>query len=173
MNKPSSPDFPGDAVCPCGSSLKYNACCEPYLSGQCDVPTAEALMRSRYTAYVLGACDYIVDTIDPESQSRYDRKAMEKWSRESEWQGLEILDAKDGQPGDREGDVEFIVRYREKQVMQTLHERSKFVWKNNRWYYVDGETVRSKPLVRQSPRTGRNEPCPCGSGKKFKRCCGR
>jgi len=98
---------------------------------------------------------------------------MEKWSRESESQGLEILDAKDGQPGDREGDVEFIVRYREKQVMQTLHERSKFVWKNNRWYYVDGETVRSKPLVRQSPRTGRNEPCPCGSGKKFKRCCGR
>jgi SEC-C motif-containing protein len=129
-------------------------------------------MRSRYTAYVRGDIDYIVTTHDPATQDEVDRETTEVWARESEWAGLTILAREEGGPTDERGMVEFVARYRAKGHDLTHHERSRFRRVDGRWYYVDGKVLKPPPVVRAEPKTGRNDPCPCGSGKKFKRCHG-
>jgi len=128
-------------------------------------------MRSRYTAYVLGEIDYIVDSHDPATRHEVDANGARQWSREADWEGLTIHEAKGGE-GDDEGVVEFTARY-EMQGREIRHrERAEFKRINGRWYYHDGEMVKAKPVVREGPKVGRNDPCPCGSGKKYKKCCG-
>jgi SEC-C motif-containing protein len=129
-------------------------------------------MRSRYSAYALEKVDYIVDTHEPEGRGDVDRDAAEEWAKQAEWLGLEIVDTALGQPNDSTGEVEFIASYSLKGVEQKHHERSRFEKQDGKWFYVDGEMVKAKPVVREEPKVGRNEPCPCGSGKKFKKCCG-
>jgi SEC-C motif domain protein len=114
-------------------------------------------MRSRYSAYVLGELDYIAST----QRAEMDRESAEKWSSQSDWQGLEVVEAVDNV-------VEFCARYKDKKGQLIEHrERSKFEPKDGSWIYVDGST----PTLRSSAKTGRNDPCPCGSGKKYKKCC--
>jgi SEC-C motif-containing protein len=159
-----------DALCPCGSGKPEAACCGPLLAGA-PAATAEALMRSRYSAYVRGVIDYIVDTHDPASRDEVDREASAQWSRETEWQGLDIVATRQGGPDDSEGYVEFIARGKTAGKPFSHHERSRFKKVEGRWYYLDdkgkGETIR-----KTTPEAGRNDPCPCGSGKKYKRCHG-
>jgi SEC-C motif-containing protein len=133
-------------------------------------PTALALMRSRYTAYVVGAIDYVVATHDAATRDQVDRAASEAWSRETLWQGLEILDTEAGGADDREGVVEFVARGVTRGAPFAQRERSRFRKVDGRWYYVDG-AVRAVP-ARKPKQQGPNEPCACGSGKKFKRCHG-
>ncbi len=154
--------------CPCGSGKSYTACCEPYISGKKNASGPEALMRARYTAYVMQEIDFIVDTHDPARLNRLDRKATEKWAAESDWLGLEIKRAESS--GD-EGEVEFTAKFSQDGTEYDHHEISSFVKKNGFWYFSDGYTP-SATVVRETPKIGRNEPCPCGSGKKFKKCCG-
>lgn len=115
-------------------------------------------MRSRYSAYVLGEIDYIGAT----QKEEMNRDAAEQWSKQSEWQGLEIVEAQDNY-------VEFVARYKNGRGELVEHrERSRFEQdEDGRWIYVDGST----PTLRSAARTGRNDPCPCGSGKKYKKCC--
>jgi SEC-C motif-containing protein len=130
-------------------------------------------MRSRYTAYVTGDIDHIVRTQD-EAGGDVDREAIEKFSRESEWLGLEIVATEAGGEGDEKGMVEFVARYRPKTGgggETRHHERSQFARRDGRWIFASGEPVKAAP-VRKAPTAGRNDPCPCGSGKKFKRCHG-
>ena len=161
-------------TCPCSSGKDYDACCGPIIEGK-PAATAEALMRSRYTAYARGAVDHIMSTYAPKAASGVDRESTEKWSRESVWLGLEVLATEKGGEADDEGTVEFVARYRQgvEGPEQVHHERARFVRgaKDRRWLYADGKTV-TPPLVRTEAKTGRNEPCPCGSGKKFKKCHG-
>jgi uncharacterized protein YchJ len=101
-------------TCPCGTSLPLERCCGLYLGPEgAPAPTAETLMRSRYTAYVTGDIDHIVRTQD-EAGGDVDREAIEKFSRESEWLGLEIVATEAGGEGDEKGMVEFVARYRPK-----------------------------------------------------------
>jgi SEC-C motif-containing protein len=130
-------------------------------------------MRSRYTAYTQGTIDYVVDTHDPASRDDVDRDAAGKWSESAEWLGLEIVDTEAGGEGDDAGVVEFIATYQVEGVEHKHHERSTFLRDDGRWYYKDGDMVKPRPVVRDQPKVGRNEPCPCGSGKKFKKCCGK
>ncbi|MEZ4361701.1 MAG: YchJ family protein [Kofleriaceae bacterium] len=155
--------------CPCGTGETYGACCERWLAGA-PAPTALALMRSRYTAYVVGAIDYLVETHDEASRAQVDVAATTAWSRETSWQGLEILDVVAGGEGDREGVVEFIARGVTRGTPFAQRERSRFRRAEDRWTYVDGE-ARQAP-VRKAATQGRNELCACGSGRKFKRCHG-
>ncbi len=157
--------------CPCGKTESYSACCGKIHAGSAAL-TAEQLMRARYSAYVTGLIAFISATNDPETGGEFDPEAAEKWSRESKWLGLEIIATRDGGSGDPEGEVEFKARYRVDGVEETHHEVSLFRRdaKSGRWYYRDGKTLRT-PLVRSVPKTGRNDPCPCGSGRKFKKCC--
>lgn len=157
------------APCPCSSGQAHAACCAPYLAGA-PAPSALALMRSRYTAYVLGAIDYVVATHDEASRAQVDVAASEAWSRETLWQGLEIRDTVAGGPQDSTGVVEFVARGVTRGTPFAQRERSRFRKVDGRWYYVDGE-VRREP-IRKASSQGPNEPCACGSGRKYKRCHG-
>lgn len=129
-------------------------------------------MRSRYTAYTIQEIDYIVATHDSSVTGDVDRDATLEWAQKSEWLGLEIVDTEAGGKEDDEGTVEFIARYKVQGSEATHHERSRFRRAEGRWVYLDGGMVKPKPVVRDEPKVGRNSPCPCGSGKKFKKCCG-
>jgi SEC-C motif-containing protein len=157
--------------CPCGSGKALDACCGPILAGS-PAASPEALMRSRYTAYVLCDMDHLVRSLAPESRGDHDRAAAEQWAKSTEWLGMQVLSTQGGQPGETTGVVDFQVRFRQNGLEQTHHETSNFRRDGESWVYVDGK-VHNKPVVRATPKVGRNDPCPCGSGKKYKQCCGR
>jgi SEC-C motif-containing protein len=160
-------------VCACGKGDSLDSCCGPYLRGEKRPPTAEALMRSRYAAYVQGNIDYIIATHDPDRVSEVDRSSTETWSRQSEWLGLEILATERGTEDDDSGTVEFVARYKLKGVTVAHRERAEFRKLQGSWYFVDGKEIAGPPVKRTGPDIGRNDPCVCGSGKKYKKCCGR
>lgn len=154
-------------TCPCQSGLAFEDCCGPILAGR-PAPTALALMRSRYTAYTRGDVAYLARTLAPEHRAGFDMADVSAGMRETQWLGLEILDTKDGGAADDTGIVEFAARFKAQGRLQMLQERSRFRREaDGNWVYVDGETA-LRPV-----KVGRNDPCPCGSGKKFKQCCGR
>ena len=159
--------------CPCQSGLSFDACCGPILAGA-PAPTALALMRSRYTAYVRGDVAHLARTLAPEHRAGFDAADVGAGMRQTQWLGLEILDTMDGGVEDRTGTVEFVARFKAQGQaggqVRALHERSRFRRDeaDGGWVYIDGKTD-----VQPVKKPGRNEPCPCGSGKKFKQCCGR
>jgi SEC-C motif domain protein len=141
-----------------------------YLDGV-PAPTALALMRSRYTAYVRGAIDYLVATHDPVTRGAVDIPGITQWSRDTTWLGLEIVATERGGEADDAGIVEFIASGATRGAPFRMHERSRFRRVDGAWVYIDGEVRRSEP-VRRAATAGRNDPCPCGSGMKYKRCHG-
>ena len=161
------------SLCPCGSGRPYEECCEPFIEGRQPAPTAEALMRSRYTAHTLNKYDYLNETVHPTIRDEADHEEMKKWSEAVEWDGLEILSTKEGSEADMTGEVSFEARYSVNGMPQTLREDAFFRRDDGRWYYVDGNVYGQEPYRRETPKIGSNEPCPCGSGKKYKKCCGR
>ncbi len=156
-------------TCLCCSSLDYNQCCEPFHSGGKLPATAEALMRSRYAAYALNKSDYLLETWDAPTRPKTEKIDFSK--EKLEWQRLEIVDTKKGGQSDSKGIVEFKAFYLENGEPHMLHEVSRFVKTNGRWLYVDGVVKKVGKIIQQSNQ-GKNAPCTCGSGKKFKRCCG-
>lgn len=158
--------------CPCGSDKEYADCCEPVLSGAEPATTAEALMRARYSAYIKGAIAFLGESLHAGSRQDWDEAATRKWAEQSQWLGLEVKSTEQGLEEDEEGMVEFIATYSEDGVVRQHHERSLFRKENGRWYYVDGQLPAPETVKRGTPKVGRNDPCPCGSGKKFKKCCG-
>jgi SEC-C motif-containing protein len=157
------------AKCPCGSGLDDAACCAVYHDGT-PAPTALALMRSRYMAYVRGNVDYIVVTHDEAGRQDVDRDAIGRWSRDTEWQGLDIVATEKGGESDDSGIVEFIARGVTSGRPFAQRERSQFKKVDGRWYYAGGKILREP--VRAAAEPGRNDPCHCGSGMKYKRCHG-
>ncbi|HBV38670.1 MAG TPA: hypothetical protein DEF05_03015 [Erwinia sp.] len=148
--------------CPCCSGLEYSLCCQPWLNGDGIPPTPQALMRSRYTAYAKNDADYLIATWHPDCDAARFRESLEESFAVTRWLSLHIVEAQ--VPGDNaEGYVTFFARFSENQRNGFIHERSRFLRLAQRWYYVDGIF----------PETGRNDRCPCGSGKKFKKCCGQ
>jgi len=158
--------------CPCGSQKMYDECCLPVIEGRSPAATAEQLMRSRYSAYVEKQIPYLGESLHPEHRGDYDEKSSRAWAESAEWHSLEIVDTVDGGPDDRAGEVEFIATFTQDGVRQQHRERSQFERKGGAWYFVSGKEVRPQPVVRAAPKVGRNDPCPCGSGKKHKKCCG-
>ncbi len=151
-------------LCPCGSGQGYDRCCQPLHQGSRAADSPAQLMRSRYSAYVLGETQYLLDTHHPEYRGELTLEALAEACGETHWVRLELL----ATPAAEEavGYVEFKAWYREGDQLQCLHERSRFLHHQGAWLYCDGEF--SPP----GSHPGRNAPCPCGSGKKFKRCCG-
>jgi SEC-C motif-containing protein len=120
--------------CACGSGKKFNECCEIYMSGKRLAPTAEALMRSRYTAYTLLNEDYLLATWHP--SKRPDALALEQESQ-TKWIGLEIK--RHEQQDAEHAIVEFIAKYKVNGKAQRLHEVSRFIREAGQWFYVDGD----------------------------------
>ncbi|EQC44601.1 hypothetical protein M899_2377 [Bacteriovorax sp. BSW11_IV] len=157
--------------CPCGSEQTFANCCEKYISGKESAPTAEILMRSRYSAYVTGNIDYIVATHHERDRDALEVNEIKTWSENSKWLGLKIVSTEKGGEKDTEGKVEFIANFDIAGSKQAHHEMSEFKKVDGKWYFVDGHQVHQS-YTRNSPKLGRNDPCSCGSGKKFKKCCG-
>lgn len=157
--------------CPCGSGEAYADCCKPIIGGDRPAETAEKLMRARYTAYTKAETDFVFETTHPDHRKGYDHAGTKDWAEKSEWLGLEIVETRLGGQDDTTGEVEFIARFREDGILSTHHELGHFERKDGAWYFTNGEMVKPKPAV--SSKVGRNEPCPCGSGLKYKKCCGK
>ncbi len=157
--------------CPCGSGAAYAECCEPIIAGARPAETAEQLMRARYAAYVGVKTDFIFETTHPDHRQGYDHDGTREWAENSQWEGLEVVACHKGGPKDTEGEVEFIARYRETGILREHRELAQFKKEKGTWYFTDGAMVRPKPIT--SSKVGRNEPCPCGSGAKYKKCCGK
>lgn len=157
------------AQCACGSESTFESCCEPLLKGTQKASTAESLMRSRYSAFTVADINYIEKTTDPSKRSTFDKAGTLDWAKNSEWLGLEIVSTEEGGVDDVKGVVEFIAKYRYDGVEQSHHEKSDFRKRGDEWYFVDGKLVQEP--YRAEDRVGRNDPCPCGSGKKYKKCC--
>ena len=131
MNRP-------DTDCPCGSGLPYPGCCGRYHAGPMRLlaPTAEALMRSRYSAFALGLPDYLLDTWHPATRPA----TLEPDPPGMRWLGLQVR--RHEPVDDTHARVEFVARSKLAGRAQRLHETSRFVREDGRWYYVDG-SVRS------------------------------
>ncbi|GBC62091.1 hypothetical protein DENIS_3054 [Desulfonema ishimotonii] len=160
-------------TCPCGSGLAYTECCEPLILGTRPAETAEQLMRARYTAYAEKKTDYIVSTTHPRQHHPDNRKTVEEWANSTIWHHLEIIECQAGGPEDDTGIVEFIAEYTEKGEKSRHHEVAEFKKEDGQWYFFDGHAPKITQYVREAPKIGRNDPCPCGSGKKYKKCCGK
>lgn len=154
--------------CPCGQPVPFDDCCGRFIAGSATPETAEQLMRSRYAAFVTHAIDYIIATHHPDTRGEVERGEVERFSHDSDWLGLEILATAEGQAGDDQGFVEFVARYRRNGDECLHHERSLFRRHQGRWHFHSAEYPKATPIQRAQPKVGRNEPCPCGSGKKYK-----
>ena len=149
-----------DSACPCQSNKSYEDCCGRFHAHTQFPETAEQLMRSRYAAYVLKNVPYIVETTVPSQQALLNVQAIQAWAEETQWLGLQILNTESLTK--TQSAVEFRAVFQGEEGEQTHHERSIFVKIDGRWYFVD-------PTV---PLPTMKQPCVCGSGKKFKHCCG-
>ncbi|MFY0642558.1 MAG: YchJ family protein [Bermanella sp.] len=145
-------------ICPCQqqqhNARSYQQCCEPFHQG--DIPaTAEQLMRSRFSGYVLGLSQYISDTWHAST-----RPNGLDLSPDANWLKLDIVKAHDKQ-------VHFRAFFKDNNEFAVLEETSNFVFESDHWLYVNGTTDT------YTIELGRNDVCLCGSGKKFKKCCQR
>lgn len=154
-------------LCPCGSQKTYSECCEPVHLNHANADHPEKLMRSRYSAHVKGLVDFVVNTYHPSCGAEQHRDAIAQ-SVNSDWLMLEVIASSADQDG-KQGFVEFKAHYNEEGKQYCLHEKSRFLTEEKEgqtlWYYLDGEYPKAA-------KVGRNDPCPCGSGKKHKKCCG-
>lgn len=158
--------------CPCGAEKPFAACCEPVISGKSPAKTAEALMRARYTSYVNANIAFLEGTLAPEGRADFDKAASEKWAKESTWKGLTINFLKDGRPDDDTGVVNFTARFAQGKDDYEHREIATFRKHEGAWVFVDGKAPKPDTVVNAGPAVGRNDPCHCGSKKKFKKCHG-
>ena len=148
--------------CPCFSGQTFDRCCERFISHRELPENATLLMRSRYTAHALSLCDYLLETWHPDF-----RPLQLQLDPQIRWIGLEIIASEQSAA---KAIVEFEASLLTQGEVQQMRERSDFVLQQGRWLYTRGEQ-----LVARSPpwKPGRNQQCPCGSGNKYKRCCGK
>ncbi len=160
-------------LCPCASGRAFGECCGPILSGERKAATAAELMRARYSAYAVGNVKFLYSSSGPQTRSEFDEKTTRDWSSSAQWQGLEVLGEEKGGPDDDEGYVSFVAHYSANGQQCEHRERSFFQRIDGEWRFIDGTIESNAPYRREEPKVGRNDPCPCGSGKKYKKCCGK
>lgn len=125
--------------CPCGTDKTYGDCCRPYHTGKAKPATAEALMRSRYSAYFFRLTDYLYATTHPKHRDAEMRAELEATIDDSLWRNLTILSTTRGGPEDKKGKVEFIAQYHHNGNFRDLHEHSRFRKVRGDWKYCDGK----------------------------------
>ncbi len=168
---PPSPS-PANGACPCTSGRPRSACCGPQLDGTGKAATAEQLMRARYSAFAEGNIGFIRNTLAESARADHDEDGIRQWSEQSEWLGLKILGTSLGGETDDHGIVEFVASYRAEGRVLAHQERATFAREGGAWVFVDSETPRATTFRHETPPPERNAPCACGSGRKYKKCCG-
>lgn len=123
-------------TCPCGSNIAYETCCDTFHSGKANAPTAQALMRSRYSAFAKHEITYLKETTWPPYQKHFDEAGYLSRAKDSIWLGLEIIESENGNETDTQGKVTFIAKSMLNGELAELREKSLFKKKNARWYYV-------------------------------------
>ena len=166
MSTPLAPDEP----CPCGSGQPFASCCQPILKRTRLAATAEQLMRSRFTAHALHDFEHLHRTYLSTAHKPYvpepDDGAPLNWTR------LVIHSHELGTKPDT-AFVDFSAYHRDAAGEHALHEKSEFLRLGGEWFYTRTVRMGPAPIKSSFPKVGRNDPCPCGSGKKFKQCCGK
>lgn len=148
--------------CPCQSGKSYEQCCGRFITHHAQAENARELMRSRFTAYVQNDADYLMQTWHADF-----RPNELKLDTDIRWLGLDIIAF--SERGDA-ATVEFEATLSADGKIDALHENSRFLRVDGQWLYTDGDMMAPRG---KSLKVGRNAPCPCGSGLKFKRCCGK
>ncbi|WP_371185352.1 YchJ family protein [Thalassotalea maritima] len=155
-------------LCPCGSNRPFSECCSPIIDGLLKPNHSEALMRSRYTAYVLGNAQYVADTYASSKQADNSVDDISDWMKQTKWLKLEVIATEEDNHATQQY-VEFKAYYLHQSELCVMHEKSRFVIESEHWRYIDGDIIEHNVIK----KIGRNEDCPCLSGKKLKRCCGK
>lgn len=150
--------------CPCHPQRLFADCCSPYLTYVATPQTPLALMRARYSAFVLGNGEFLLHSWHPATRGALTIEELSQGSKETQWLGLTIIFAQ-GHADALVGTVEFKARYQEHQHIHQLHERSYFERVAGFWKYHSGQY--NPPSIKV------NAPCPCGSDKKYKHCCAK
>ena len=155
-------------TCPCGSGAAFKDCCEPVINGTRESDTAEELMRARYSAFVTGAVDFIISSTHSRTRNEVDRASTQEWSETSTWRGLQILETK--QVNENKAYVSFEAQFTQNGKDENHREKSLFEREQGKWRFVTGDELKNPTVRYETPPPGRNDPCPCGSGKKYKKC---
>ena len=163
-------------TCACGSTVDLSQCCLPIIQGSKKAVTAEELLCARYTAFTLGEIEFILSSHHSQTRSQVDRNEIEDWSKNSKWLGLKVLGRFPDQR-DKEGVEQTTLIFSASfespgQKKQDHIEKSCFKKEMSDWKFFDSELVNIGTYKRTEPKVGRNDPCSCGSGKKFKKCHG-
>jgi SEC-C motif domain protein len=125
--------------CYCCSDKTFADCCQPFLEGAAKPPTAEALMRSRYSAYAMMNVEYLLKSTHPSTRKFHDPEELENWAKANSWQKLEIISTIEG---DKKGVVEFKAFYLDSNsTPQIHHEISNFQKELGKWFFVDGKNA--------------------------------
>jgi SEC-C motif-containing protein len=164
--------FTAQSNCPCTSGKPYGSCCQPIQTGKAKAKSAEELLRARYSSFVTGNIDFILATHHSSTKHDVNREEIESWSKGSTWKGLEILQKEAGEAKDETGTIIFHAKYDFEGKEQDHYEKSTFEKEGGEWKFLDAMPLRNGPYVREEPKIGRNDPCSCGSGKKYKKCHG-
>jgi SEC-C motif-containing protein len=119
-------------ICYCGNQMTFENCCQLYIDGTKKTPTAEALMRSRYSAYAIGNADYLVATTHPSTRKKHKKSDILEWSKSNNWKRLKIINS-------TETIVKFSAYYIDNHLKAQIHtEESTFIYEEENWFYVDG-----------------------------------
>ena len=153
--------------CPCGSGKKFDECCGPILMGAMAAATAEELMRARFTAHVVHDFAFLHRSYRSTAQTPYVAVEVEPAVK---WEKLVVHSHVPGKTPDL-AYVEFSAYGKEDGAEHVLHEKAEFVRHEGSWIYTRPLREGPAPFKQAAPKTGRNDPCPCGSGKKYKHCC--
>lgn len=143
-------------MCLCDSGKEFEECCGPIIKGDKPAQSAEELMRSRYSAYVLKDGQYLYDTCSNQLKNVDDIEGIKTQS--IQWLGLKVIQSSSNE-------VTFMAYYKEQNNLGVMKESSQFIMEDGAWKYDSGQML--------DAQIARNEPCPCGSGKKYKKCCGK
>ncbi len=165
--------MPTSSFCPCGSGIELSQCCLPFIQGKRKPDTAEQLLRSRYTAFTRVDVDYVLNTHHSKTRHEVKREEIEEWAKNSKWLELKIAQKEAGEASDNQGVILFCARYHADGKDQDHWEQSYFEKEEGEWRFLDAKGVQAGPIRRESPKIGRNDPCSCGSGQKFKKCHGK
>lgn len=127
-----------ELFCYCNKNLTYGNCCAKIHADITLAKTAEDLMRSRYSAFVLGKINYLMESHHSSTRLLNEKADIETWAKSVQWKKLQILDTVAGLENDEEGTVRFAATFKKKNKLKTIRENSKFVKENGHWVY-DGE----------------------------------
>ena len=158
-------------TCPCGSGNELTACCLPLIQGKRAALTAKELLQARYTAFTKGEVNFILTSHHSKTRKDVKEEEIADWSKNSEWLGLKIVQEEGGKEGDQTGTLVFSAHYRADGKTHDHWEKSFFEKENGEWRFLDAQGIQVGPIRRSEPKLGRNDPCLCGSGKKYKKCC--